>query len=73
MGRLYLLREGFTHEDDILPARAYMPVSEGPIAGKAMTPQMLSDAMQMYFAMMGWDKAGAPGLATLEKLGLEAG
>jgi aldehyde:ferredoxin oxidoreductase len=73
MGRLYLLREGFTHADDILPPRAYQPVSEGPIAGKAMTPQMLGDAMQMYFAQMGWDESGAPGLAALEKLGLTAG
>jgi aldehyde:ferredoxin oxidoreductase len=68
MGRLYLLREGFTLEDDILPARVYQPVADGPIAGKAMTPQMLSQAVQIYFQQMGWDERGVPGRAALEKL-----
>ncbi len=70
LGRLYLLREGFTLEDDILPARAYQPVPDGPIAGKAMTPQMLSEALQIYFQQMGWDERGIPSRAALAKLGM---
>jgi len=72
MARLYLLREGFTVEDDVLPARAYRPVSNGPIAGKAMTPSMFEDARQRYFARMGWDGRGVPTHAALQKLGMAA-
>jgi aldehyde:ferredoxin oxidoreductase len=60
MARRYLLREGFTANDDILPARAYQALSEGPIAGKAMTPDMLQGFIQAYFKRMGWNEAGVP-------------
>ncbi len=70
MGRLYLLREGFTAADDRLPARAYQPVSEGPIAGKAFTPELLEEGLQSYFRMMGWDTGGIPGPKALAMLGL---
>lgn len=68
MARLYLLREGFTIEDDILPARAYLTLPDGPIAGKAMTPEILRDSLQRYFERMGWDEAGVPGEAALARL-----
>jgi aldehyde:ferredoxin oxidoreductase len=70
MARLYLLREGFTVEDDTLPERAYQPLSTGPIAGKAMTPHMLREAMQRYFVRIGWDERGVPINDSLKKLGL---
>jgi aldehyde:ferredoxin oxidoreductase len=70
MARLYLLREGFTIEDDILPERAYKPVSTGPIAGKAMNPLMLQEAVQRYFLRIGWDEKGVPIRESLEKLDL---
>jgi aldehyde:ferredoxin oxidoreductase len=44
--RRFLLREGFTHADDRLSARAYHKLSSGPIAGKALTPDELEAGMQ---------------------------
>ena len=70
LARLYLLREGFTHADDRLPRRAFQPVNEGPIAGKAMTPEQLQAAMQAYFVCMGWDTNGAPTETALERMGI---
>lgn len=61
LARLYLLREGFTYEDDTLPSRAYLPLADGPIAGKAMSPETLRDALKRYYARMGWDENGVPG------------
>lgn len=70
MARLYLLREGFTHSDDALPPRAYYVLADGPIAGKAMTPDFLEQAMQAYFARMDWDENGVPRAAALQATGL---
>ncbi len=58
--RRFLLREGFTHADDRLSARAYHKLSSGPIAGKALTPEELETGMQAYFKLMGWDENGVP-------------
>ncbi|RPI87392.1 MAG: aldehyde ferredoxin oxidoreductase [Chloroflexi bacterium] len=70
LARLYLLREGFTHQDDMLPARAYYPLPDGPIAGKAMTPEIVEEAMQRYFKRMDWDQDGVPSVESLIKLGI---
>lgn len=60
MARLFLLREGFTHIDDTISARAFYPLKEGPIAGKTLDAEELSQAMQTYFERMGWDQQGVP-------------
>lgn len=70
MARLFLLREGFTAKDDRLSARAYYILTTGPNAGRATTPKELSDAMQVYFSLMGWDQQGVPGLGTINRLGI---
>ncbi len=70
LARLYLVREGFTHADDTLSARAYHPTPDGPIAGKTMDVDELAQAMQVYFEKMGWDAEGVPGAEILTKLGL---
>lgn len=70
LARLYLLREGFAHQDDVLPARAYYPLPDGPIAGKAMTPEIVEEAMQRYFKRMGWDREGTPTREALERLAM---
>ena len=60
MARQFLHREGFTHADDALSARAFYKLSTGPIAGKALTPGQLETAMQAYFKLVGWDENGVP-------------
>ena len=70
LGRLFLLREGFTAQDDMLPARMFQPHASGPIAGRAFTREMLRDALQTYYRLMGWSEAGVPGQPALAALGL---
>ncbi len=69
--RLYLIREGFTAEDDMLSARTFQATKEGPIAGKAMTPDYLRDALQRYYKRMGWGEDGEPGEEVLQRLEIE--
>jgi aldehyde:ferredoxin oxidoreductase len=71
MARLYLLREGFTAADDALPTRAYYRLADGPIAGKALTPAELADALQRYYQRMDWDKSGIPSERVLESLKID--
>ena len=71
MGRLFLLREGFTAQDDTLPARMFRPHAAGPIVGKAMTREMFREALQTYYRLMGWGEDGVPGGAALARLGLQ--
>jgi aldehyde:ferredoxin oxidoreductase len=72
LGRLFLLREGFTAQDDMLPPRMFQPHTSGPIAGRAFTREMLQDALQTYYRLMGWNEDGVPGQAALEALGLNS-
>jgi aldehyde:ferredoxin oxidoreductase len=71
MGRLFLLREGFTSADDTLSARAFRRLSDGPIAGKGLTPAELRQWLPVYYRRMGWDAEGAPTRETLKTLTLD--
>jgi len=71
MGRLFLVREGFTHADDILSPRTNFELKDGPIAGKTLDEVDLAQGMQMYFDMMGWDSEGVPKSESLAKFGIE--
>jgi aldehyde:ferredoxin oxidoreductase len=71
MARLFLVREGFTAEDDQLPQRIYQPHETGPVEGQALSPEELEQAAKTYYQVMGWDNNGVPTEAALEKLGLE--
>lgn len=70
LGRLFLLREGFTDADDALSARTYHRLEDGPIAGKGLTPAELRQWLPVYYKRMGWDEHGVPGMTILESLGL---
>lgn len=70
MGRLFLLREGFRAQDDALSARAFHKLSDGPIAGKGLTPEELNYWLKIYYQRMGWDEQGAPTSETLSALDL---
>jgi aldehyde:ferredoxin oxidoreductase len=68
LARLLLIRQGFTHAEDAVSARAFYPLKEGPIAGRILDPNELSQAMQTYFKRMGWDSQGVPSASVLEAL-----
>ncbi len=65
MARMYLLREGFTTFDDTLSARAFHRLETGPIAGKALTPEELKQAVEKYYDLMGWTHEGIPTPSTI--------
>jgi len=70
LARLFLVREGFTHADDSISARAFYALKEGPIAGKTLDKDELAHAMQIYFERMGWDQEGVPASEVLEQLNI---
>ncbi|MCZ7545223.1 MAG: aldehyde ferredoxin oxidoreductase C-terminal domain-containing protein [Anaerolineae bacterium] len=69
LARLCNLREGFTRADDTLPKRALREaLGDGPAKGQTVDLEPMLDE---YYALMGWDHAGAPTPACLESLGLD--
>jgi aldehyde:ferredoxin oxidoreductase len=70
LGRLYLLREGFTAKDDSLSARAFRRLDSGPIAGKSLTPLELREGLEQYYRKMGWSTNGVPETMTIDRLDL---
>ncbi len=66
--RLFNLAAGFSRADDTLPPRLlHEPVPSGPSAGQVVDlPPMLDE----YYISRGWDAAGKPSAAKLERLGL---
>jgi aldehyde:ferredoxin oxidoreductase len=72
LGRLFNLREGV--EPDALPVRLYAPeyaFAAGPSAGKAIGGQALTDALQEYYRLRGWDERGVPTEAKLAEVGVD--
>jgi len=71
LGRLFNYREGFTQADDKVPHRFMKAFKEGPIAGKALSPEMFERLLRRYYELMGWDReTGYPLPERLETLGL---
>jgi aldehyde:ferredoxin oxidoreductase len=66
--RLFNTREGFTREDDALPARLLKePMPEGPAKGHVVELDQLLDD---YYLTRQWDNNGIPTPEVLDKLGL---
>lgn len=71
MMRLFNAREGFTREDDVLPAKVHQPKVGGASDGVAVSRQELEEAKDSYYRLAGWDVAtGNPTPETLARLGL---
>jgi aldehyde:ferredoxin oxidoreductase len=67
--RAYILREGFTRDDDTLPPRLLEdPMPEGPASGQVVNLDILLDA---YYKYRGWDREGRPTKEKLQELELE--
>jgi len=71
LGRLFIVREGARRKDDTLPPRLAEPMPEGPTAGESISPEVLSQLLDEYYDIRGWDRDGVPTLATIHRLGLE--
>jgi len=65
--RLYNLREGFSKEDDILPARFF----EEKVNGRVIDREEFLKTRTEYYRMRGWDDDGVPKERTLKRLGIE--
>lgn len=71
LARIFNLREGFTAQDDKLPARFFSPPKEGPLQGVAINHEHFAEAQKLYYQMMGWDESGVPSRARLAELDLD--
>ena len=72
MARAFNVREGFTKADDNLPKRIHKAFPTGPIAGIGIGEEKLSEAISIYYDMMGWDReTGVPTRGKLQELDIE--
>jgi len=71
MCRLFNTREGFSEDDDRLPARFFKPTEEGPLAERALKVEEMDKAKHYYYHLMGWDEVGVPMKEKLEELGID--
>jgi aldehyde:ferredoxin oxidoreductase len=69
--RMFNNREGFTRADDTLPERTLRePLPDGPGKGQCVGEENLNRMIDDFYACQGWDAAGVPMEATLQKYGL---
>ncbi len=66
--RLYNLREGFTRDDDVLPARFFTE----KVNGRVINREEFLKTRDEYYRMRGWDEHGVPTKRTMTRLGLMA-
>ena len=65
--RLFNVREGFTREDDTLPARLFTEAStRGPSGGQVVDRDAFEGMLNEYYEIVGWDRT--TGIPTSEKL-----
>ena len=71
LARLFNQREGFTVDDDVLPARVMAAFDDGPIAGEGIDGQAFAWFRRRFYDRMGWDpETGTPTEERLQALGL---
>jgi aldehyde:ferredoxin oxidoreductase len=70
--RAFNAREGISRDDDTLPKRLYDdPLQDGASAGATMDREAISEALDTYYRLAGWDlETGNPPRGTLEELDL---
>jgi aldehyde:ferredoxin oxidoreductase len=67
--RIFNLRQGFTHKDDALPPRIREEAM--PSAGEQAAPLDITEMLETYYALRGWDEQGVPTPERLAALGLD--
>lgn len=69
LGRQFNLREGFTKNDDTLPARIFQdPLKTGVTAGKFLPQEDFEKMLAEYYSLRGWDQEGKPLPSKLQEL-----
>jgi aldehyde:ferredoxin oxidoreductase len=71
LAQCFNLREGFTSQDDSLPARFFAPQASGPLQGVALDTETFHEAVALYYDMMGWSPQGVPSPGKLGELGID--
>ncbi len=71
MFRVFNTREGFTAEDDKLPARFFEPTLGGPLSNVSLSFEEMEKAKRYYYYLMGWDESGVPMPEKLEELEID--
>ncbi len=70
--RVYNAREGFSRQDDALPAKFFKPLAgEGPTAGVAVDKAELEAALDQYYRLNEWTANGVPTPDLLKRIQLE--
>jgi aldehyde:ferredoxin oxidoreductase len=71
MARIFNLREGFGPADDMLPARIFSPLENGPLKGVGISKDDFISALRTLYTLKGWDlQTGIPTAEKLQQLGL---
>ncbi|PTN36774.1 aldehyde ferredoxin oxidoreductase family protein [Desulfonatronum sp. SC1] len=71
LARMFNVREGMTSKDDKLFRRMFEPLPDGVLKGQTIDPDSFQQAVDLYYAMMGWDENGVPSKGTLYRLSLD--
>lgn len=67
--RLFNLRQSLTHMDDVLPSRIRMEAATS--AGEQAVPLDISQMLDTYYQLRGWDESGIPTPERLTALALD--
>jgi len=72
MMRLFNAKIGFDRKDDVLPKKAFLPITDASGSTHQITAEGFEAALDAYYTYAGWDvKTGIPTPKTVERLGLE--
>lgn len=72
MMRMFNVKLGMTRKEDILPKKAFLPITHGEGEVAQITEEGFEKALDAYYEMAGWDvKTGIPTPETLKRLGLD--
>jgi aldehyde:ferredoxin oxidoreductase len=71
MMKIFNYREGFRRDDDKLPKRFFKTLLDGPGAGTQLNEKIFMEAIDLYYAFAGWNKAGMPTPQRLKMLSLD--
>jgi aldehyde:ferredoxin oxidoreductase len=71
LARMFNMREGFTPADDMLPARLFTPLENGPLQGKFISKEDFVRALHTLYTLKDWDiETGIPASKKLNELEL---
>ena len=63
MTRAINVKLGASKADDYPPARTFIPIHSGPLAGKVCDKEEYERMLALYYKKRGWDEQGNPQIA----------